>query len=45
MTIQNKIDPDLHIICGKCGCKSMLSFSFTKDGVDHETYATPAIVI
>jgi len=40
-----KIDPDLHMICGKCGCATMLSFELVLDGCDDGDNIFPAIYI
>lgn len=31
-----KTNPDVHIICGKCGCHTMFSYNISKD-IDDET--------
>ena len=33
MTVLNKTNPDLHVICGKCGCRSMFKYkAYTSEG-------------
>lgn len=29
-----KINPDIHIICGKCGCATMFEFEVVNNGED-----------
>ena len=31
-----KLNPNIHIICGKCGCATMLSYHLTHD-IDDDT--------
>ncbi len=41
--MERKINPDIHIICGKCGCGTMFDFEFSKDGSDDGEKIFPAI--
>ena len=43
--VMGKNNPNLHIICGKCGCRTMLSFEFCLDGTDNGEYVYPAVYI
>ena len=43
--MQRKLNPDLYIICGKCGCSSMLSFNLHLDGNDNGEYIYPSVFI
>ena len=43
--MERKINPDLHIICGKCGCATMLSFELELDGCDVGDKIFPAVYI
>jgi len=43
MKPQRKTNPDIHIICGKCGCATEFSFKFNKEGCDYREYITPSI--
>lgn len=33
--MQRKINPSVHIICGKCGCATMFEFKLVLDGNDN----------
>ncbi len=33
--MERKTNPDIHIICGKCGCATMFEFEFSLDGNDN----------
>ena len=39
--MSRKINPDIHIICGKCGCATMMNYNLsteiTEDGVNEYT--------
>lgn len=41
--MQRKTNPDIHLICGKCGCGTMFEFKFSKEGSDDGTRLFPAI--
>ena len=32
--IEQKLNPDIHIICGKCGNKNMFKYSIQKDWLE-----------
>ena len=40
-----RLNPDLHIICGKCGCNNMLEFKLCLDGNDKDECVYPAVFI
>lgn len=42
--MQDKINPDIHIICGKCG-QTDFTFKFEKDGNDDGEKVYPAIFL
>jgi hypothetical protein len=44
-TPSKKTNPDIHMICGKCGCATMLSFRFSMEGNDNGEYIYPSISI
>ena len=43
--MERKLNPDIHIICGKCGCGTMFEFKLSKDGSDDGEKIYPAIFI
>ena len=43
--IDRKLNPDVHLICGKCGCNTMFSFEFNKEGCDDDKGIYPAIYL
>ena len=43
MKPQRKTNPDIHIICGKCGCATMFEFKFNTQGCDNGKYIYPSI--
>lgn len=43
--MQRKTDPDIHIICGKCGCATMFEFKLSLEGSDNGKYIYPAIFL
>ena len=43
--MEKKTNPDLHMICGKCGCSTMLSFRLNLDGCDVGESIYPAVFI
>lgn len=43
--MERKLNPDIHIICGKCGCATMFEFKLTLDGCDDGEKIYPAIHI
>lgn len=40
-----KLNPNLHIICGKCGNKNMLEFKLKLDGIDTGDTIHPAVFV
>lgn len=43
--MERKINPDIHIICGKCGCATMFEFKLVLDGNDDGEKITPSIFL
>lgn len=43
--MERKLNPNIHLICGKCGCNNMLSFKLSLDGCDNGEYLYPAVFI
>jgi len=43
--MDRKTNPDIHIICGKCGCATMFEFKLSLDGNDNGAYIYPAVFI
>lgn len=43
--MKQKTNPDIHIICGKCGCATMFTFKFQLDGNDNGKVVYPAVFI
>lgn len=41
----SKRNPDIHIICGKCGCATMFEFKFGLEGNDNGEYIYPSVGI
>lgn len=40
-----KLNPDVHLICGKCGCGTMFSFKFDKEGSDDGEVIFPSVFL
>lgn len=43
--MKRKMNPDLHMICGKCGCTTMLSFELELDGYNDGDKIFPVVYI
>ncbi len=43
--MEKRLNPNLHIICGKCGCNNMLEFELDLDGCDNGEYIYPSVYI
>lgn len=43
--MNRKINPDIHNICGKCGCATMMEFKLTLDGCDDGEKIYPSVFI
>jgi hypothetical protein len=43
--MERKINPDIHIICGKCGCATMFEFKLTLDGTCVDDIIYPAVFL
>lgn len=41
--MQRKTNPDIHIICGKCGCATMFEFRLSLDGNDDGDKIYPSV--
>lgn len=36
--MERKLNPDIHIICGKCGCATMFKYYLNMDNLDEEEF-------
>jgi len=43
--MNRKTNPNIHIICGKCGCATMFEFRLNMDGNDNGKEIYPAVYL
>ncbi len=43
--MKRKLNPDVHLICGKCGCGTMFSFELSIDSIDDGEGQYPAVYL
>lgn len=43
--MERKLNPNLHIICGKCGCNNELSFKLNLRGNDNGDSVYPSVFV